>query len=67
MAHFLKGSFKGFYSAGTSACVKDVFRFRKINEGRLLMVITRRDQESAIGRFWRYENSTINLIPIDES
>ena len=66
MAHFLKGSFKGFYSAGPSACVKDIFRFRKINEGRILMVTTRRDQESLAGRFWRYENATINLIPVDE-
>ena len=30
------------------------------------MVVSRRDQESFAGRFWRYENSTINLHPVDE-
>ena len=30
------------------------------------MEVTRRDMESAIGKFWRYESSTINLIPINE-
>lgn len=65
MAHFLKGKYKGFYAAGNSQCVKDVFRFRKLNEGKLNMEVTRRDMESMFGRFWRYENATINLIPAD--
>ena len=30
------------------------------------MEFTRRDMESVAGRFWRYENATINLIPEDE-
>jgi hypothetical protein len=67
MAHFLKGKHKAFYQAGNSACVKDVFRFRQVAEGKLNMEVTRRDMESFMGRFWRYENATINLIPVDES
>jgi len=45
MAHFLKGNFKGFYAAGNSACVKDIFRFVKSegNDTKLWMAITRRD------------------------
>jgi len=66
MAHFLKGKFKGFYAAGNSQCVKDVFRFRKASEGKIYMEVTRRDMESLFGRFWRYESSTINLMPINE-
>ena len=66
MAHFLKGKFKGFYKAGTSECVKDQFRFKKLSENKLYMEFTRRDMESVAGRFWRYENATINLIPEDE-
>lgn len=66
MAHFLKGTFKGFYAAGSSRCVKDVFRFRKVGENKVMMEVTRRDQESLVGRFWKYENATINLIPLDE-
>ena len=30
------------------------------------MEVTRRDMESFLGRFWRYENATIQLIPVDE-
>lgn len=67
MAHFLKGKFKGFYAAGNSQCVKDVFRFRKANEGKIYMEVTRRDQESLLGKFWKYESSTIKLIPVDEA
>eukprot|EP00356_Strombidium_inclinatum_P013690 CAMPEP_0170493200 /NCGR_PEP_ID=MMETSP0208-20121228/13512_1 /TAXON_ID=197538 /ORGANISM="Strombidium inclinatum, Strain S3" /LENGTH=192 /DNA_ID=CAMNT_0010769091 /DNA_START=6 /DNA_END=584 /DNA_ORIENTATION=- len=67
MAHFLKGKFKGFYPAGTSQCVKDVFRFKKTSEGKLLLEVTRRDMESYFGRFWRYESSKINFHPVDES
>ena len=67
MAHFLKGKYKGFYSAGCSPCVKDVFRFRQISEGKLNMEVTRRDQESWLGRYWRYENATITLHPVDEA
>lgn len=43
MAHFLKGTFKGFYAAGSSRCVKDVFRFRKVGENKVMMEVTRRD------------------------
>jgi hypothetical protein len=67
MAHFLKGKYKGFYAAGSSRCVKDVFRFRQVGEGKVSMEVTRRDQESLLGRFWKYENATINLIPVDEA
>lgn len=67
MAHFLKGKFKGFYKAGNSECVKDIFRFRHSAEGKLCMEVTRRDLESVFGRFWLYQNSTINLLPLDES
>ena len=67
MAHFLRGNFKGFYQAGPSACVKDIIRFKKLSEGKVYMEVTRRDVESLMGRFWRYENATINLIPVDEN
>jgi hypothetical protein len=67
MAHFLKGKFKGFYAAGSSGCVKDMFRFRKSSEGKLSMEVTRRDMESIVGRFWRYESASITLMPVDES
>ena len=67
MAHFLKGKYKGFYQAGTSQCVKDVFRFRVLAEGKLNVNVTRRDQESTFGRFWRFENSNITLIPVDSN
>jgi len=66
MAHFLKGKYKAFYQAGSSPCVKDVFRFRKLGESKVGMEVTRRDMESFLGRFWRYENATIQLIPVDE-
>lgn len=67
MAHFLKGKYKGFYAAGNSQCVKDIFRFRQSAEGRVVMEVTRRDLESTFGRYWMYQNATINLIPLDES
>ena len=67
MAHFLKGNFKGFYKAGSSACVRDVFRFKQLGEGKVLMEVTRRDMETIAGRYWRYENSRINLTPVDEN
>ena len=66
MAYFLRGRFKGFYPAGSSACVRDMFRIRKINETTLYLEQTRRDQETLLGRFWRYENSFIKLYPVDE-
>ena len=65
MAHFLKGNFKSFSKAGESACVKDVFRFRQTENNKLYYELTRRDMESKLGRFWRYESATINLIPVD--
>ena len=67
MAHFLKGKYKGFYAAGSSGCVKDMFRFRKTAEGKLSMDVTRRDCESIVGRFWKIESASITLMPIDES
>ena len=67
MAHFLKGNFKGFYKAGNSPCVKDMIRFKKVKEGSVSMEVTRRDMESLLGRYWKYESSTINLIPVDEN
>ena len=54
MAHFLKGKFKGFYQAGSSQCVKDVFRFRQAAEGKVVMEVSRRDMESTCGRYWMY-------------
>ena len=65
MAHFVRGNFKGFYSAGSSACVRDMFRFRQAGEGKIVMEVTRRDQESLVGRYWRYEHSRMSLTPID--
>lgn len=67
MAHFLKGKFKGFYQAGNSQCVRDVFRFSKSGEGKVYMEVTRRDMESVMGRYWRYENASFTLLPIDEN
>ena len=67
MAHFLRGNFKGFYKAGPSECVKDMIRFKKLSEGQVYMEVTRRDMESLLGKFWRYENATINLMPVDEA
>jgi len=67
MAHFLKGKYKGFYHVSTSPCVRDVFRFKHVGEGKIYMESTRRDMESYMKRFWKYENATISLMPIDES
>ena len=67
MAHFLKGKYKGFYAAGNSQCVKDMFRFRQAAEGKIHMELTRRDQETLLGRYWLYQNATISLLPLDES
>ena len=67
MAHFLKGKFRGFYKAGASECVRDVFRFRKVGENKLYLEVTRRDLETFLHRFWRYESATINLKPVDEA
>ena len=67
MAHFLRGRYRGLYQAGSSECVRDLFRFRQVAEGRISMEVTRRDLESVMGRYWRYDTATINLIPIDES
>ena len=66
MANFLRGNFKGFYKAGSSECVKDMIRFKKTGHGKIYMEVTRRDMESIMGRFWRYENATINLLRADE-
>lgn len=66
MAHFLKGKFRGLYPAGSSECVRDVFRFTKVSENKVRLQITRRDAESVLKRFWRYENASITLIPVDE-
>ena len=67
MAHFLKGKFRGLYPAGNSECVRDMFRFRKVSENQVKLEVTRRDAESLLKRFWRYENASINLIPVDEN
>ena len=66
MAHFLKGRYRGFYPAGSSACVRDIFRFKKYGENSLRMELTRRDAESMLQRFWRYENASITLHPVNE-
>jgi hypothetical protein len=67
MAHFLKGKFKAFYKVGSSDCVRDTIRFRQYKGTSIQFELTRRDMESAWGRFWRYENTQITLIPLDES
>ena len=67
MAQFLKGKYRGFYQAGSSECVRDIFRFRQVKDGKLSMEVTRRDMESTFHRFWRYENSTMSLVPVDEN
>ena len=67
MAHFLKGKFRGFYKAGTSECVRDVFRFKRVGENKLYLEVTRRDLETYMQRFWKYEQATINLVPVDEA
>ena len=67
MAHFLKGKFRGLYPAGNSECVRDIFRFRKVSENQVRLEVTRRDAESIMKRFWRYENASITLIPVDEN
>ena len=35
MALFLRGKFNGFYSAGSSACVKDVWRFYRSSDTKI--------------------------------
>ena len=65
MAHFLKGKFKAFYKVGSSDCVRDTFRFRQFKDTSLQFELTRRDMESTWGRYWRYENAQITLIPLD--
>jgi hypothetical protein len=67
MASFLKGTFKGFYKAGTSECVRDVWRFTPASSGKINFQVTRRDMESQFGRFWRYEMASLNMIPVDPS
>ena len=67
MAHFLKGKYKGFYAAGQSKCVRDSIRFMQLSENKIGMEVQRRDMESWLGRWWRYESATINLSPVDES
>ena len=67
MALFLRGRMNGFYKAGTSDCVRDTWRFYRTNENKIHSVMTRRDMESSFGRFWKYQDTRINLIPVDES
>mmetsp|Transcript_42780 Transcript_42780/g.31259 ORF Transcript_42780/g.31259 Transcript_42780/m.31259 type:complete len:193 (+) Transcript_42780:40-618(+) len=67
MAHFLSGKYKAYYKAGELACVRDVFRFRALKETSLQLEVSRRDMESWVGRFLRYENAFITLIPVDEA
>ena len=63
----MKGKFRGLYPAGSSECVKDIFRFRKVSENKVQLEVTRRDAESLLKRFWRYENASITLMPVDEN
>lgn len=67
MAHFLKGKYKAFYKVGSSECVRDTIRFRQFKASTLHFELTRRDMESSWGRYWRYENARITLIPLDET
>lgn len=65
MALFLKGKYTGYYKAGASQCVKDIWRFYPSGHN-VTAHCTRRDVESAFGRFWRYQNINMKLIPIDD-
>ena len=65
MALFLRGKFRGFYKAGTSECVRDMFRFRKFSENKVTFELTRRDMMSTVKRFWKLESSSMTLIPLD--
>ena len=67
MAHFLRGKFRGFYKAGSSECVRDVFRFKGTGNNKITFEMTRRDVESLMHRFWRYEHATMKLTPADEA
>jgi hypothetical protein len=66
MALFLKGKFKAFHKVGPSECVRDIIRFRQHNPKNIQIELTRRDMETRLGRFWRYENAFVTLYPIDE-
>ena len=35
MALFLKGKMTGFYKAGTSECVRDIWRFNRTSENKI--------------------------------
>ena len=35
MAHFLRGKYAGFYRAGPSECVKDVWRFHHTSDYKI--------------------------------
>ena len=66
MALFLKGKYTGFYKAGSSECVKDTWRFYNAGKNKISAIVTRRDQESYVGRFWLYQNIAISLTPVDD-
>ena len=66
MAVFLRGKMTGFYKAGTSECVRDSWRFYRSSDSKIHAIVSRRDMESMFGRFWKYSDTRINLIPVDE-
>ena len=66
MALFLKGKYIGYYPAGRSKAVRDIFRFSKSAENKLAMEITRRDLTTLMGKFWRIESNRFTLHPINE-
>ena len=65
MALFLKGKYTGLYQAGSSQCVRDTWRFYP-NGHTVNVMVTRRDAESMLGRFWRYQDISMKLNPINE-
>ena len=65
MALFLKGKYQGFYKAGSSQCVRDIFRFNKSAEDKVSLELTRRDMSTIAKKFWKIESSRFTLHPLD--
>ena len=65
MALFLKGKYIGFYNAGRSKCVRDIFRFNKTAENKLSLEITRRDWTTLMWKYWKIETNRFILHPLN--
>ena len=66
MALFLRGKYMGYYKAGGSKCVRDIFRFNKSAEDKISLEVTRRDMTALAKRFWKLETNKFTLHPINE-